>query len=39
VKLVWDESAWADYLWWQTQDRRMVKRINILLKDVDRKWQ
>jgi len=25
VKLVWDESAWADYVWWQAQDRKVLK--------------
>lgn len=34
MKLVWDEDAWADYLWWQTQDRRTLRRINILIEDV-----
>jgi toxin YoeB len=36
VKLVWDEQAWEDYLWWQAQDRRLVRRINRLLEDVAR---
>lgn len=36
MKLVWDENAWADYVWWQTQDRKVLKRINTLLKDVER---
>lgn len=34
--LVWDQNAWEDYLWWQAQDRQMVKRINRLLRDVMR---
>ncbi len=34
--LVWDESAWEDYLWWQTTDRRTLKRINRLIKDIAR---
>lgn len=34
--LVWDENAWADYLWWQAQDRRTLKRINTLIEDVVR---
>lgn len=34
--LVWDESAWEDYLWWQTADRRTLKRINRLIKDIAR---
>ena len=34
--LVWDENAWEDYLWWQAQDRRVLKRINALLADIQR---
>ncbi len=36
MKFVWDEHAWADYLWWQAQDRKVLKRINTLLQDVVR---
>jgi Txe/YoeB family toxin of Txe-Axe toxin-antitoxin module len=36
MKLVWDESAWDDYVWWQTQDRKILKRINTLIRDVER---
>ena len=36
MKYVWDESAWSDYEWWQQQDRRIVRRINDLLKDIAR---
>lgn len=36
MRLVWDESAWDDYLWWQHQDRRTLKRINTLLADIAR---
>jgi toxin YoeB len=36
MKLIWDESAWDDYTWWQLQDRKVVKRINTLIKDVER---
>ncbi|MCL2669546.1 MAG: Txe/YoeB family addiction module toxin [Syntrophaceae bacterium] len=32
----WDDDAWADYLYWQTQDKKTLKRINNLLKDIDR---
>lgn len=34
--LVWGESAWEDYLWWQATDRRTLKRINRLIKDIAR---
>lgn len=36
MKLVWDESAWADYVYWQANDRRVLKRINTLLRDIQR---
>ena len=32
--LVWDENAWQDYLWWQAQDRRVLRRINTLIEDT-----
>lgn len=32
----WDDEAWGDYLHWQTQDRKTLRRINALLKDIDR---
>lgn len=34
--LIWDQSAWDDYLWWQAQDRKTLKRINMLIKDIAR---
>jgi toxin YoeB len=37
MKLVWDESASDDYVWWQTQDRKiLLRRINVLIRDVER---
>lgn len=36
MRFLWDEDAWADYEWWQTQDHRIVTRINALLKDIAR---
>ena len=32
----WDDDAWGDYLHWQTQDRKTLRRINALLEDIDR---
>ena len=32
----WDDFAWEDYLYWQSQDKKTLKRINQLLKDNDR---
>lgn len=31
MRLVWDRSAWADYTYWQTADRKILKRINLLI--------
>ena len=33
---VWSDEAWEEYIHWQTQDRKTLKRINQLLKDIDR---
>ena len=33
---LWSDNAWEDYLYWQTQDKKTLKRINQLLKDIDR---
>lgn len=33
---VWSPEAWDDYVWWQSQDRKILKRINILIKDIER---
>jgi len=35
-RLVFAEKAWGDYLYWQQTDRKIVKRINMLLKDIYR---
>lgn len=34
MKLVWSEQAWDDYLYWQETDKRMVKKINELIKEI-----
>lgn len=33
---IWSDDAWADYLYWQTQDKKILKRINQLIKDIER---
>lgn len=32
----WDDFAWEDYLYWQAKDKKTLKRINLLLQDIDR---
>ena len=34
--LSWTDAAWDDYLYWQTQDKKTLKRINKLINDVRR---
>lgn len=35
-KIVFTEQAWNDYLYWQTQDKKTLRRINQLLQDISR---
>ena len=34
--LSFSENAWQDYLYWQTQDKKILRRINQLLQDISR---
>lgn len=36
MRLLWEESAWDAYTHWQTQDKKTIKRINALIKDIQR---
>lgn len=36
MKKIWFDEAWDDYIYWQQQDKKTLKRINILLKDIER---
>jgi len=36
MKTIWFEEAWEDYLYWQTQDKKTIKRVNELIKDIKR---
>lgn len=36
MRLVWDERAWEDYIYWQETDKRMLKKLNLVLKDIQR---
>ena len=35
-KIVFTEQAWQDYLYWQGQDKKTLRRINQLLQDISR---
>ena len=36
MKLIWSVESWNDYLFWQETDKRMVRKINDLIKDIRR---
>jgi toxin YoeB len=36
VKLIFSERAWEDYLFWQHTDRKILQRINTLIKEIQR---
>lgn len=36
MKKIWFDEAWEEYLYWQTQDKKTIKRINAILKDIER---
>ena len=36
MELRWTQDAWDDYLWWQARDKKTLKRVNLLVKDVMR---
>ena len=36
MKIVFSEHAWEDYLYWQRSDKKILRRINILIKEIMR---
>ena len=34
MKLIWSDKSWNEYLYWQTQDKKILKKINTLIKDI-----
>ncbi|MBQ8349153.1 MAG: Txe/YoeB family addiction module toxin [Ruminococcus sp.] len=37
-KLIFSEKAWQEYVYWQTQDKKTIRRINLLLQDIQRNY-
>ena len=33
---IFSDEAWGDYLYWQENDKKILKKVNGLLKDIDR---
>ena len=36
MKILFSERAWEDYLYWQQTDKKMLNRVNNLIKDIQR---
>lgn len=36
MRKIWLDEAWEDYLYWQSQDKKTLKKINRLIVDIDR---
>ena len=36
MNLIWNNEAWEEYVQWQKQDKKMVKKINEIIKDIKR---
>ena len=36
MRLLWEEKAWNEYCEWQTEDKKTLKRINSIIKDIQR---
>ena len=36
MKKAWTDEGWEQYVYWQTQDRKTLKKINKLLEDIER---
>ena len=36
MKILFPEVAWEDYLYWQATDRQILKRINLLIREIQR---
>jgi toxin YoeB len=36
VRIIFHEQAWDDYLYWQKQDRKLLARLNSLIKECTR---
>ena len=37
MNIIWSKEAWEDYLYWQQTDKKILKRINRLIKETQRR--
>ncbi len=36
MNLIWTQDSWEDYLYWQIKDKKILKKINTLIKEIKR---
>ena len=36
MKIIFSKNAWEDYVYWQTEEKKTLKKINALIKDIQR---
>ena len=36
MSLLWTDDAWDDYVYWQSQDKKCLKRVNQIIRDIQR---
>jgi toxin YoeB len=36
LKKIWSDISWDDYLYWQKENKKLLKKINDLIKDIER---
>ena len=36
MKKIWSDTSWDDYLYWQKENKKVLKKINDLIKDIER---
>lgn len=36
MTLIWSDTSWEDYIYWQNKDRKTLKKVNEILKDISR---
>jgi len=36
MRIIFSKNAWEDYISWQAEDKKMLKKINLLIKDIQR---
>lgn len=34
MRLIFSQDAWGDYLYWQKNDRKLLNRVNLLIRDI-----